>query len=166
MSEKIRIATLADLSSIDYIYNQAIRQKKQTADTEPMSTEKRNAWFYNHPPQSYPIYVLTEGSNVIGWSSISKYREGRASLNSTAEVSYFLTTSHQGKGHGTALLEFTIQAARKLGYQNLVAILLSPNERSIGLLQKFQFEEWGRVPKAAKIDGQYHDHLYLGRCIT
>jgi len=37
MSEKIRIATLADLSSIDYIYNQAIRQKKQTADTEPMS---------------------------------------------------------------------------------------------------------------------------------
>jgi len=162
MSTKIRIAHLTDLPAIDNIYNQAILQKTQTADTTPLTLERRKAWFQNHPQESYPIFVLLERNKVIGWSTISKYREGRLSLKSTAEVSYYLDSAHQGKGHGKHLLEFTVRAAKSRGYKNLIALLLASNLRSVGLLKKYNFQEWGRVPDAAMIEGQSYDHLYLG----
>lgn len=164
MKYNIRRADSADLEIIDDIYNQAILQKGQTADIKPYSIEKRRAWFVNHD-DNYPIHVLEVDQKIIGWSSISKYRQGRPALRSTAEVSYYLHEDFQGRGYGSLLLEHAISAAKAIGYTNLVALLLASNSRSIGLLTKYQFEEWGRVPSAALINGQKYDHLYLGRTI-
>ena len=44
----------------------------------------------------------------------------------------------------------------------LIAMLLDKNPASIGLLQKFGFKEWGRMPGIARIDDQTADHLYYG----
>lgn len=164
MKYNIRKGRTTDLESIDEIYNQAILQKGQTADIHPYSIKKRLAWFENHNDH-YPIHVLEVDKKIIGWSSLSKYRQGRPALRTTAEVSYYLHQDHQGKGYGSILLEHAISTATVLGYNNLIALLLATNERSISLLHKYNFEEWGRVPDAAAIDGHRYDHLYLGRVI-
>ena len=158
----VRLALPKDLDRIDQIYNQAIAANFQTADTRPLNKLSRLGWFKNHPSSSYPISVILHDEKVIGWSSLSKYREGREALQRTAEISYYLDHDHLGKGYGSVLIEATVDKARSLFFENLVAILLDSNKPSIGILEKYGFAEWGRIPKAALIKNQLVDHLYYG----
>ena len=77
-------------------------------------------------------------------------------------MSYYVDEKEHGKGIGSRLLNHVIHVAPDYGLTVLIAILLNKNPASIGLLQKVGFEEWGRMPEIAKIDGQLADHLYYG----
>lgn len=158
----IRLAQASDLERLAEIYNQAILAR-QTADTEPVSTDNRRAWFDSHPAETHPVHVIEQAGRVIGYSSLSSYRGGRKALRHVAEISYFLDHDHLGAGLGTLLVEQTIEKARLCGFRTLVAILLGSNRPSIGLLKKFDFAEWGCLPGAADFDGELVDHLIYGR---
>ncbi|MBT8220232.1 MAG: GNAT family N-acetyltransferase [Bacteroidia bacterium] len=158
----IRIAKLTDMHRVNEIYNQAVLQKFQTADSTIISLEDRIKWFQKHHDDRYLVLVLEEDHVVKGWATLSKYRNGRAALRNTAEVSYYVHEDHQGQGVGTQLLNAAIEKAKEIGFKNLFAMLLEANTPSIGILEKFGFREWGRIPLAAEIDNQEYDHLYYG----
>ena len=101
----------------------------------------------------------------MAWASLSRYRLGRGAFKETAEISYYVATDFKRLGIGTELLEFSISESINLGYTALVGILLEANIASIELLKKFDFEEWGRMPKIAEIDGSRYDHIYMGKHI-
>ena len=86
----IRIAQAADLSRIVEIYNQAIPSMRSTADLSPLKAEDRMAWFAEHSPAKYPIFVAEIDGEVVGWCSLSAYRPGRMALRFTAEVSCYI----------------------------------------------------------------------------
>jgi L-amino acid N-acyltransferase YncA len=60
------------------------------------------------------------------------------------------------------LLKHAIQVAPDYGFSVLIAILLDKNPASTGLLLKFGFTEWGRMPGIVSINKQMADHLYYG----
>lgn len=161
----IRLATREDWESIVRIYNEAIGTRISTADTEPVSAEDRADWLKAHSDERFPIFVMESNKVIKGWCSLSPYRKGRAALEKTAEISYYVSEKSRGQGVATALIEYALSDCERLGIESLVAILLESNEPSINLLRKFQFEEWGRLPKIAVIDGNCYDHLYMGRQI-
>ena len=158
----IRKAVFDDLATINEIYNQAVKQKYQTADTSPVSKKEREIWWANHNADKYPVFVYEKANQIVGWVSLSRYRGGRKALETVAEVSYYVHQDFQGQGVGNSLLEFAISKSRNFGFKNLISLLLGPNKRSIKLLEKFNFERWGCMPKTAIIDGEKHDHLYYG----
>ena len=152
-----------DLIRLVEIYNQAIVRHNATADTTPFQVEERQEWFNEHLPEEYPIYVYEgEQGMVLGWLSLSPYRS-RPALKRTAEVSYYVDYACHGMGIGSTLLEHAIAESPRLGRKILVAILLEWNTASIKLLKKFGFEQWGRMPDVAEIDGRTCAHLYFGR---
>ncbi len=159
----IRRATQADWPEIISIYNEAVDLRTATADTRRVTIDSRKEWLEEHLSDAYPILVCEQDSHVVGWCSLSIYRHGRAAFARTVEVSYYVSGANRGKGIGSALLERTLVECHRLGYQTLVAILLEVNEPSIRLLKRFGFEEWGRMPGIAEIDGATCDHLYFGR---
>lgn len=159
---EIRLANKEDLHEINRIYNQAVRQRFSTAHLEPVSLKEREQWFTLHDPQRFPVFVASPGSKVTGWISLGPYREGRQALAHVVEVSYYVDEVERGKGIGSSLLRHALQIAPDLGYSVLIAILLDRNPASIGLLQKYGFKEWGRMPGIASIDDQTADHLYYG----
>lgn len=165
MSITLRQAEKTDLEIINQIYNQAVAKQYQTADQIPITLAQRKVWFGAHDTERYLIHVLEVNNTIIGWSSLSKYREGREALKHTAEISYYIDSNHQGRGYGSYLIERTIFEAQSVGFKNLVALLLSSNEVSIRLLEKYAFREWGRIPLAAEIGSNQFDHLYYGRRI-
>lgn len=158
----IRIARRQDLPVINDIYNQAVRQRFSTAHLEAISLKEREQWFTHHDPDRFPVYVATLEARVLGWISLAPYREGRQALAHVAEVSYYVDEKERGKGIGSTMLKHSIDVAPGFGFSVLIAILLDKNPASMGLLEKFGFDEWGRMPEIAYIDGQRADHLYYG----
>ncbi len=153
------------LSAINDIYNQAVADGFKTAHTQPVSLDERQKWFAGHSPETYPVFVYVDDNSVLGWLSVSSYNKNRQALSDVVEVSYYVDYNHHNKGIASALMEHGLQFCQEFGYRTAVAILVSDNESSIALLEKFGFAEAGRIPNGLNFDGEFRDHLYMYRKI-
>jgi len=158
----IRPATLEDVPAITAIYNEAIREGGLTGDLLPRSLEDRRAWLEEHRNR-YPAIVLEQQGEVIGYGAISPYRKGRAAFLHTGEICYYLAAAHRGRGLGRELLGELLRAAARHDFRSLLAIVLSGNRRSMGLLGEFGFHPAGLLPKVAVIGDITLDHHYFVR---
>ena len=173
MKVTFRPATLHDAERITYIYNQAVRNKC-CCDTETVTVLERMPWIRSHiGKEHYPLYVgevsdpLGESyPEVIGYGYLTEYRFGRPAVSGTAEVSYFLDFKYHRMGLGTKFLSFLEDEARRLGFDTLIAILMSSNDASIGLLRKSGYELWGSMPDCVRIGDLITDHIYYGKKIS
>lgn len=159
----IRQANFQDLAQITEIYNQAIASKKSTADMRPYTAKQREGWFFEHTKNNRtPIYVYEENDAVLGYCYLSAYRPGRQALETLAEISYFVDFAHHNQGIGHKLLQHSMQEAKKLGYRNLVALIMSSNDSSIAFLKKHGFQLWGTLPDVVYIEDKVYSHVYYG----
>jgi len=159
----IRIFTENDFTDIIEIYNHAVDEKFTTADTEYVSLESRIDWLKQHSTIAYPIYVSEENGEVTGWCSLSPHRPGRKALRSVAEISYYVHKNFRKLGIANSLVYYTLGEAKRLGFKNLISILLDVNKVSIHLLEKYGFERWGHLPEVAEIDGQICGQFIYGK---
>lgn len=156
----ITIAGPEHLPAINNIYNQAVAEGFRTAHTEPTSLEERKHWFTKHS-QNHPVFIYLNARKPIGWLSLSPYRPGRQALNTVVEVSYYIDFNHHGRGIATQLMQHGVDFCLEAGYKIMVAILISGNKPSIGLLHKFGFGESGRISNAIRFKEETRDHLYM-----
>jgi len=159
----IRPSTTKDIAEIIKIYNHAVDEKFATADSEHVTIESRKDWFAQHSPETYPIYVAEEKSEIIGWCSLSPHRPGRKALSTVAEISYYIHRDHRRRGIANSLINHTLESAKALGFKNLISILLDLNKPSIHILEKFGFEKWGHLPDVAEIDGVICGQYIFGK---
>ena len=164
-SIKIRIAEKKDLPKIVEIYNQAIPSQQATADTKLFDVEQKTEWFKNHLPDKYPIFVVELAAKVIGWNSLSPYRGGREALRHTLETSYYIDKNYQKRGIGSALIKYVIDNAAKYNVKTLLTFIMAHNKVSIKLMDKFGFEQWGKLPDVADFDGKEFSHFIFGKRI-
>jgi len=158
---RIRDALESDLSAIVDIYNSTVPGMMVTADTAPISVKDRVAWFGEHNKEFRPLWVVEEDGEVIAWLSFQSFY-GRAAYNATAEISIYVSESHRGKGIGRMLLERGIEHCPEIGVKTLLAFIFAHNGPSIGLFEKFGFEQWGYYPKVADLGGIERDLAIMG----
>jgi len=161
----IRLANEGDLWAMTQIYNQAILRGTCNAFTETFEMEERMDWFVAHQNEHYPLYVYEKEDQVVGLFYFTAYRPGRLAMKGTAEISYYVHEDYQGQGIGSIMMEYALDLAPDLGFDTLVAILLSVNEGSLALLKKYSFAEWGRIHDAVQLSFGRCDHLYYGKKI-
>lgn len=160
---KFRNAEQADLHKIVEIYNSTIASRMVTADVENVSVESKQKWFDEHNPETRPLWIVEdEDSQVIGWVSFSSFHE-RPAYSGTVEVSIYLDESCRGKGYGKTILQYCIDNAGRFGVNNLVALIFLHNEPSLKLFRHFGFEDWGKLPDVAVLDGVERSLIILGR---
>ena len=147
----IRFADITDLPFIIEIYNQAIRANGATGDLTEFTIEQRIDWFNKFDNETYPIYIAEIANRVIGYCTISPYRPGREAMSSVAEISYYIDYSYHNQGIGSSILEYVISDCNRIRKENLLAILLDVNPKSVNILKKFNFEQWGHFPDIINI---------------
>ncbi|WP_126970876.1 GNAT family N-acetyltransferase [Gynurincola endophyticus] len=162
---KIRNATIADITAIDNIYNQAVSLKFKTADLMPLTKEKRKKWFEDHNDH-YPVFVAEIDHKVVGYLAVSAYRPGRMALRETAEISYYIDSSYQRRGIGKQLIEHAEAKCASLGLKTFIAIIIDSNDASIELLKKYNYEKWGHLPNVAVFEDKEIGHVYYGKRIV
>ena len=161
----MRIATEIDLPAIVAIYNATVPTRQSTADTAEVSVASRMEWFRQHAPDKRPLLVHEEGGQIVAWVSFQSFY-GRPAYDHTAEISIYVSPEQRGKGLGRRLLKEAFEMTQGLRIKTLVGFVFSHNEPSIRLLKSFNFQEWGKLPHVAEMDGREYSLSILGKRVN
>ena len=159
----MRMAETGDATMICTVYNAAIQLPFASADRMEKSAEYFEAMLRSRDLSVTPFFVATADEQIVGWAVLNLYRHGRLAVRPTREISYFVHPEHHRQGIGSALVSHCLAVCPQLGVTNLMTYVIDKNKASVGLLRKFKFEEWGRLPRIVKMDDVVTDHVILGR---
>lgn len=143
----IRKAEEKDIPVLMDIYNDAILHTTATFDTEIKDYANRLEWFREHTGR-YIIYVYEEEGCVMGYASLSRYRDRRA-FDPAVEISIYIHEKYRGRGIGRSLMEQVLDYAkncREIG--TIISLITSENDVSIHLHERFGFSYCGQIRNA------------------
>ncbi len=161
----MRHAIESDLPGIVVIYNSTIPTRQSTADTGEVSVESKREWFRKHTPDKRPILVHEIEGDVAAWVSFESFY-GRPAYDHTAEISIYVASEYREKGLGHQLLQEAIEMTPSLGIKTLIGYIFAHNELSLRLFRSFGFEEWGKLPDIAEMDGKELSLSIVGKRIN
>jgi phosphinothricin acetyltransferase len=156
----IRLATEDDLPAINEIYNYYVPRSTCTYQLEAETLESRQAWFAHHPPGTYPVIVAELDGQVVGWGSLSKFRE-RAAYSPTVEASIHIDSQRHRRGLGRLLLSDLIERARRAGYHSIIGGSSADQAASIALQEGLGFQRVALLKEVGYKFGQWLDVVYL-----
>lgn len=163
----VRPAAMDDAAAIVEIYNQGIRARIATFETEERTAEERRAWLAGHD-ERHPVVVATVaedgGERVVGWAATDGYRT-RACYAGVAEFSVYIHEAYRGRGIGVALMGGLIAAAERAGLWKLLSRVFPENAASRALCAKVGFREVGIYQNHGKLDGVWKDTVIIERLI-
>ncbi len=155
----VRRATLGDARTISDIYNHYIVNSSATFDTETKSVGERIAWLVEHG-DAHPVLVAESAGEVVGWGSLSPFRE-RPAYRHTVELGVYVAPEHTGSGIGRALTEALIEAARRAGHHVVVSQIVSENLPSIKLAERAGFRPVGTMHEVGRKFERWLDVLIM-----
>ena len=119
----IRTAERRDLSAMLDIYNYEVKNGTATFDVEPRAGAAGEAWFAAHNTGNHPLLVAEEDGKVLGYASLSPYRDFDAYLQ-TVELSVYVAPESRGRGIASALMEAVLRLARD--FENRARVVVQP----------------------------------------
>ncbi len=153
----IRTAKLEDLKELTDIYNYEVINGVSTLDLQPKTIDERKKWFYDHNINHHPLYVAVIDQKVVGYASLSSYREKEA-YKSTVELSIYIDINYRGQGIASLLMDYLLDIAKKDDtIHNVVSVITSGNKASARLHEKFGFEFCGTIKEVGVKFGKYQD---------
>lgn len=165
-----RDATEADLPRIVEIYNHAVASRTCSCDLEPTTVQARRPSFLQHSPGHRPFWVAEDlaspDEGVAGYLGFFHFMNERPGYFITADLAIYLHPRHQGRGLGTYLVAQAIERGPALGIETLTATIFASNEASIALFRKMGFEQWGFMPRVARLEGVEKDLVLVGRRVA
>jgi phosphinothricin acetyltransferase len=161
----IRDATEADLPAIVEIFNATIPCRMVSATLAPVSVEERLSWFRAHSSDHHPLWVMSDGNQVMAWLSLQSFLP-RCAYAGTSEVSVYVREDFRRCGAARNFLSEAIARAPSLGITALIGHIFAHNEPSLRLFESVGFERWGLLPRVAKLDGVERDLVIVGRNVA
>lgn len=141
MSIHIRPAQTADIPVILAIYNDAVLNTTASYDYEPSTLQQRTLWFEQHQQQDFPVLVaVNEADTVVGWGSLSKFRE-KIGYQFSVEHSVYVDVGQRRQGIGRLILSALIEAAQAMGKHVMIGGVDASNEASLCLHRSLGFEQ-------------------------
>lgn len=153
----IRKAEIKDLKELLDIYNYEVKNGVATLDLEAKTLGEWEQWFYSHNINNHPLFVYEIENKVVGYASLSSYREKEA-FKSTVELSIYIDKDYRKKGIASALMEFILDEAKKdIRTHTVVSVITSGNKASEKLHKKFGFEFCGTIKEVGVKFEEYRD---------
>ena len=164
MKVEVRRAIPSDAAEVTEIYNYSIvHERNSTFETEGKSVEDRKTWI-EEAGQQYPIMVAVSENQVVGWASVSAYRQ-RDCYKGVGEFSIYLHKDFRGKGVGKQLLRALIEECERVGYWKLLSRIFEFNHASRQLCRSLGFREVGIYEKHGQLDGRWIDCVIVEKLL-
>jgi L-amino acid N-acyltransferase YncA len=160
---QVRLATFDDAEAIRAIYNREVTSSAVTFDLVPRTLEDQRVWLAGHSG-AYPAIVAEAGGEVLGFGSLSPYRE-RPGYATTVEDSVYVRHDQQGRGVGKALLRELVRLAAAHGFHAVMARIVDGHEASIRLHRSCGFGLVGVEREVGRKLGRWMDVVVMQRLL-
>lgn len=160
---EIRTAEIADAEAIREIYNHEVTGSTVTFDLVPRTLAEQEAWLTARSG-AHTVLVGHEGPSVLGFASLSPYRD-RPAYSTTVEDSIYVHRSHHGKGVGRALLGALVETAGAHGFHTMVGRIVGGHEASIALHRSVGFTVVGTEREVGRKFGRWLDVVVMQRML-
>jgi len=144
----IRPAASADAADIARIYNHYVETSTATFDHAPKTVDDRVAWIGGRRAE-HPVLVAERDARVVGWGSLSPYRE-RWGWRLTAEVGVYVDSEATGTGVGPRITEALVESARSSGLHALISQIVADNEPSLKMAERAGFVRVGTLREVGR----------------
>jgi phosphinothricin acetyltransferase len=151
----IRPAKLADVAAITGIYNEAILTTTATFDVECKSVAERTQWLQSRG-EKYPVLVAVVDGQIVGYAALNRWSE-RSAYDQTVESSFYVRSTHRGRGIGRTLKEEIIWEARRLSFHTIIARVAEGSNASLHLNQSAGFVYVGTLREVGRKFGKSID---------
>ena len=161
---RIRPAQLGDLEAITKIYNEAAVATTASYALQDVTVDDRRAWFERLTAEGYPVLVLDDEGQVVGYASYGPFR-ALAGYAHTVEHSVYVDQGNRAAGGGRMLMFALLDYARGRGVHVMVGVVDAENTDSIAFHRKLGFTETGRLPQMGRKFGRWLDIVFLTRVL-
>lgn len=153
----IRTAQKEDIKELLDIYNYEVLNSTSTFDLNEKTLEQWTQWFYAHNVDNHPLIVAEDEGTIMGYASLSSYREKEA-YKSTVELSVYVHHAQRQKGVATALMQKILEMAKKdKTICTVVSVITNENKVSEKLHYNMGFEFCGTIHRVGIKFGRYLD---------
>jgi L-amino acid N-acyltransferase YncA len=160
---EIRPAERRDAAELRDIHNHFVEHSTATFDLVHRTIDEQAQWIDEHSA-SHPAIVAVADGRVVGFGSLSSFRE-RAAYSTTVEDSVYVLDGHQGRGIGARLLGELVQLAKAHGFHSVIARVVGGNDASIRLHASCGFEIVGTEREVGRKFGKWLDVVEMQRML-
>ncbi len=155
----VRLATPDDAEAIRAIYNREVTGSTVTFDLRPRSIEEQRRWLDAHAG-IHPAVVAVDGGRVVGFGSLSPYRD-RPAYSTTVEDSVYVDAACRGRGAGRLLLSELVRLAGMHGFHTVVGRIVGGHEASIAMHRGCGFDLVGTEREVGRKFGRWLDVVVM-----
>ena len=159
----VRLATIDDAELIRAIYNREVTGSTVTFDMVPRTLADQRAWLAAHGG-AHPALVAAAGDDVVGFGSLSPYRD-RPAYATTVEDSVYVRHDVRGRGIGGLVLAGLVEVATAHGFHAVMARVVGGHEASIALHRACGFGLVGVEREVGRKFGRWLDVVLMQRLL-
>ena len=159
----IRQAQKEDIPEINNILNYAIVNTNYNLKEQPLTIDDSYEWYEKHISTAIPIIVAEINGVVVGWASLSQFRE-YTGYNCTAEVSVYVAKGYEQRGLGTKLMTELEKCGEK--FHTLIAVVTDTNTASLALHSRCGFIPMCTFRELGNKNGKYVDITFMTKILN
>ncbi len=115
----LRLAVQMDAEQIRTIYNHEVLRTVATFDLIPRTLAEQETWLAARTG-AFAAIVAVDGTTVVGFGSLSPYKE-RAAYRTSVEDSVYVHQGHHGGGIGKLIVVELLRVAQVSGFHSVFA---------------------------------------------
>ena len=157
---RVRRDDIQDAAGVAEVLNGVITEGGHTALTGHWTPEAERVFLQSLRPRS-EVFVAEMAGRIVGFQVIEPFVSYTSSMNHVAHMGTYVRTEHRGRGIGQKLAEATLAFAQEQEYEKVVIYVMAGNELGLAYYRKLGFEEKGVLRRQTKIQGVYHDEVFM-----
>jgi GNAT superfamily N-acetyltransferase len=142
---EIRRAAAPDHDELYAAFSRIVADREGFPQQPPLTREDFDDYWIRH---ASAVSMACFGGYMVGASYIKPNFVGRAAH--IANAGYFVVAAYRGTGVGRSLVEHSLRAARRLGFDAMMFNLVFESNHARAMYRQLGFDEVGRVPRAVE----------------
>ncbi len=156
----VRRDDLQDAAGVAEVLNSVIAEGRHTALTGHFTPEAEQAFLQSLRPRS-ELFVAEVAGQIVGFQVIEPFVTYTSTMEHVAHMGSYVHAEFRRRGIGRRLARTTLAFAREHGYEKVVIYVMADNELGLAYYRGLGFEERGVLRRQTKIDGVYHDEVFM-----
>lgn len=161
----VRPVCSADVEQIVEIYNHYVLTSTITFEEEPVGVPEMARRILDVRAIPLPWLVAVSDADVLGYAYATRWKT-RAAYKFSAESTVYLRADAMGRGIGRKLYAHLIAALRMAGVHAVIGGVALPNDASLGLHHKLEFEKVAHFKEVGFKFDRWIDVTYWQRILN